>query len=155
MLLAQPVLLRMKSSRSGRDTELTVSEENVELVRRALEALDKRDLPTWLAVHDEDFEVLPIRDFPETDVRGAEAAWNFYLETFDLFERFPVADVEVTDAGADKVLVGYKYDLRGRGSGAGVEFKYWVVATVRQGKILRARWFGNRDEALEAGGLSE
>ena len=41
-----------------------MSEENVELVRKALEALKRRDRTTWLAVHDDDFEVVPIRDFP-------------------------------------------------------------------------------------------
>ena len=132
-----------------------MSEENVELVRRALEALDRRDLTTWLAVHDEDFEIVPIPDWPEPGVRGAEAAWDFYLETFNLFEGFPVADAEVTDAGADKVLVHYEYDLRGKGSGAGVDFEYWLVAILRQGTILRAQWFAERAEALEAAGLSE
>jgi len=132
-----------------------MSEENVELVRRAIEALDSRDLTTWLAVHDEDFEIVPIRDWPEPGVRGAKAGWDFYLGTFDLFEHFPVADVKVTDAGADKVLVQYEYDLRGRESGAEVEFEYWLVATARQGRILRAQWFANQDEALEAAGLAD
>jgi ketosteroid isomerase-like protein len=51
----------------------------VELVRRALEALDRRDLTTWLTVHDQDFEIVPIPDWPEPGVRGAEAAWDYYL----------------------------------------------------------------------------
>ena len=96
-----------------------MSEENVELVRRALEALDRRDLTTWLAVHDQDFEIVPIPHWPEPVVRGAEAAWDYYLETFNIFEGFSVADAEVTDAGADKVLVHYEYDLRGRGAAQG------------------------------------
>jgi len=41
------------------------------------------------------------------------------------------------------------------GSGAQVEHDYWLVATVRQGRILRVQWFVDRDEALEAAGLRE
>lgn len=57
-----------------------MSQENVELVGQALEALKRRDRTTWLAVHDDDFEVVPIRDFPEPGVRGPEAAWDFNLK---------------------------------------------------------------------------
>jgi hypothetical protein len=34
-------------------------------------------------------------------------------------------------------------------------FSYWVVTTFRNGRALRIEWFSDRDEALEAGGLSE
>jgi hypothetical protein len=61
------------------DTAGTMSEENVELVRRAHQALDRRDLTSWLAVLDEDFEVVPTSDWPEPGVRGAEAAFNWPL----------------------------------------------------------------------------
>jgi ketosteroid isomerase-like protein len=37
----------------------------------------------------------------------------------------------------------------------GVQFNYWVVVTIRQGKIVREHWFADRAEALEAAGLSE
>jgi ketosteroid isomerase-like protein len=132
-----------------------MSRENVELTRQALEAVSRRDRTTWLAVHDDDFEVVPIGEFPETGVRGPGAAWDFYLKNFEAFEDVPLDDTEVIDAGADKVLVHQRYDLRRRGSGAVVEFDYWVVVTVRQGRILRAQWFADRAEALEAAGLRE
>jgi ketosteroid isomerase-like protein len=127
-----------------------MSRKNVEIVRRALEALDRRDLTTWLAVHDEDFELVPTREFPEAGVRGPQAAWDFYLGAFDTVEQVPVVDTEFVDAGADKVLLHYRFDLHGAGSGAEVEFDAWVVVTIRQGRIGRAQWFADRDKALEA-----
>jgi ketosteroid isomerase-like protein len=132
-----------------------MSEENVELARQALEALTRRDRATWLALCAEDFEVVPIREWPEPGVRGAEAAWDFYLKVFDAFEQFPADDAEVVDAGGDKVLVHYRVDLSGVGSGAGVEFDYWNVVTIRQRRGLRNEWFADRAEALEAAGLRE
>jgi ketosteroid isomerase-like protein len=135
-----------------------MSEENVQLVRRTLEAFDRRDRAAWLPLQDEDFEAIPIRDWPdwpESEVRGREAAWDFYVEFLDPFERVLIDETEVLDAGADKVLWHPRVDLRGRGSGAGVEFDYWCVATIRQGRVLRAQWFTDRADAFKAAGLSE
>jgi ketosteroid isomerase-like protein len=132
-----------------------MSEKNVEIVRRALEALDRRDLSSWLRLCDEDGEVVPTRDWPEPGVRGAEAAFNWYVQIFDGLQGFRAADTEFIDAGADKVLLQYRMDLRGRGSGAEVEWRRWCVITMREGRLLRGEWFLDRAEALEAAGLSE
>jgi ketosteroid isomerase-like protein len=132
-----------------------MSEENVELVRRALQAIDRRDLTSWLAVLDEDAEVVPTRDWPEPGVRGAEAAFNWYVQAFDTLQPFRTTDTEFIDAGADKVLLQYRMDLRGKGSGAKVEFRRWCVVTMQKARILRAQWFSDRADALEAAGLSE
>ena len=132
-----------------------MSQENIELARRLLEALDRRDLSSWLTVCDEDVEVVPTRDWPEPGVRGAEAAFDWYLQAFDTLQSFRAADTEFIDAGADKVLLQYRTDLRGRGSGAKFEFRRWCVVTVRNGKALGNEWFTDRAEALEAAGLSE
>jgi ketosteroid isomerase-like protein len=46
-------------------------------------------------------------------------------------------------------------EMRGKASGAGVVYDYWLVVTYRNGKALRAEWFADRAEALEAAGPSE
>jgi ketosteroid isomerase-like protein len=131
-----------------------MSEENVELARQAMEALLRRDRGAWLAIHDEDFEIVPIRDWPEGGVRGREAGWDFHMRILDSFEWVPI-EVERVDAGADKVLGHLRYDARGAGSGAEVELDQWYVVTVRQGRILRLQWFTDGVEAREAARLSE
>jgi ketosteroid isomerase-like protein len=131
-----------------------MSEKNVEIVRQSEEALLRRDRDAWFAIHDEDFEIVPVRDWPEGAVRGREAAWDYNMRVRDSFEWVPV-ETERVDAGPDKVLVHPRYDLRGVGSGAEVEYEQWCVVTVRQGRMLRVQWFSGRAEALEAAGLSE
>ena len=131
-----------------------MSEENVELVRQGEEAVLRGDRDAWFAIHDEDFELVPIREWPEGAVRGREAAWELNMRFIDTFEVVP-SEVERVDGGADKVLVHPRYDLRGAGSGAEVEHDYWLVATAREGKILRVQWFTDGVEAREAAGLSE
>ena len=88
-------------------------------------------------------------------IRGPGPAWDFYVEVMEAFEGFVTADAELVDAGDDKVVVHARQDLRGKTSGAGVEFDYWVVATFRDGKRDRDERFADRAEALEAAGLSE
>ena len=132
-----------------------MSQENVELVLRAANALSRRDRTTWLAINATDLELVPLADWPEPGVRGAEAAWDFYLSVFDALEPFAVDNAEVVDAGGDKVLMHYRTDVSGKSSGAAVEFDYSAVLTVRQGKVRRVHWFAERAEALEAAGLSE
>jgi len=133
-----------------------MSREHVETMRRSLDAFDRRDRAAWLALRDQDSEVVTIGAWPEADViRGREAAWDFYVDVVEAFERRAYGAVELRDAGADKVLVHQQNEVRGTTSGADVELNYWVVVTFREGKILRDQWFADRAEALEAVGLSE
>jgi ketosteroid isomerase-like protein len=142
----------------SRDTARAMSQENVEIARQAAETIDWRDRTAWLALHDEECEVVAMDDWPEPGVRGAEAAWDFYGTVFDALDRIGrsgIGDVELVDAGGDKVLVHLRNDLSGGESGAAVQFNYWVAVTIQQGRIVREHWFADRADALEAAGLRE
>jgi ketosteroid isomerase-like protein len=133
-----------------------MSEENVETTQRSLRALDRRDRDAWLAERRQGCEVIPTADWPETEIRGRDAAWDFYVEVLDTFQQSSVSeDAEVVYAGPDSVLIHWQGNLRGRESGAEVGFDYWGVSTFRGGKIVRDHWFTDRAAALEAAGLSE
>jgi len=99
-----------------------MSEENLETFRRSLEAFDRRDKSAWLETRNQDYEVVTSNLWPEGDVRGREAAWDFYVTVADTFERQPFSDdLEVIDAGPDKVVVHQRNDVRGGESGVNVE----------------------------------
>ncbi len=49
-----------------------MSKANVETAREASEAIDRRDRTAWLALHQDDCEVVAMDDWPEPGVRGAE-----------------------------------------------------------------------------------
>ena len=144
----------MESGGAWRDTGRAMSEENIELVRQTEEALLRRDRDAWFAIHDEDFEIVPVRDWVEGGVRGREAGWDFHMRILDSFE-WEAIEVEHVDAGADKVLAHLRSDARGVGSGAEVQLDQWFVTTVREGKILRLQWFTDGVEARKAAGLRE
>jgi ketosteroid isomerase-like protein len=130
--------------------------ENVETLHRALDAFNRGDRSAWLAECGPDFETVPSEDWPEFDtIRGAEAAWDFYVEANEPWEGGPYEYLETIDGGADRVVARLRRQMRGKASGVDVEYSYWVVATFRDGKARRIQWFIERADALEAAGLSD
>jgi ketosteroid isomerase-like protein len=133
-----------------------MSQENVESLRQGLDAFYRRDRAAWLALCDPEFETVPSDDWPESDpIRGPEAAWDFYVEADEPWEASPYELVEIVDAGNGKIVADMRRKMRGKTSGADVEYSYSVVAAFRNGRVLRIEWFVDRAKALEAAGLSE
>jgi ketosteroid isomerase-like protein len=132
-----------------------MSQENVEILRRAVDAFERGDRTAWFPLLDEDYEITPVGDWPDARaIRGREAGWDFYrdiAETLSLGSAY----VELVAAGGDKVFVHQRHEGRGLTSGADVQLDYWRVVTFREGKVLRDQWFTDHAEALEAAGLRE
>jgi ketosteroid isomerase-like protein len=132
-----------------------MSDENVERVRRATDAINRADKATWLTITDSDAVMIPARQWPENaPVRGAEAIWDFYAEVGRTWEAGSFDLPEIIDSGANTVVANVRRQTRGKASGVGVDFNYWLVMTHRKGKAVRIEWFAERAEALEAAGLS-
>ena len=133
-----------------------MSEESVEWLRRINEAQNRRDKAIWLEATDPDAVMIPAREWPENaPVRGAEAIWDFYGEVTGTWEEGSFELAETIDSGADVLVANVHRWARGKASGVGFDFSYWVVITRHNGKAVRIEWFSGRDEALEAAGLSE
>jgi ketosteroid isomerase-like protein len=99
--------------------------------------------------------MVPVGDWPDARaIRGREAMWDFYLDVAQTLS-FGPAHFEFMDAGGDKVLGHQRHEAHGQRSGASVEVDYWLVSTVREGKVTREEWFTDRAEAVEAAGLRE
>jgi ketosteroid isomerase-like protein len=136
-----------------------MSEENVEIVRRVYEALARDDTASVLAAYDEDivFDLSrsPFREFlPKHIVRGHDGLRAFFGERHEAWESLVDECVDLIDAG-DRVISNVITHGRGRASGIETGRSHYGVWTIRGGKVIRTQWFGTRDEALEAAGLSE
>jgi len=131
-----------------------VSRENVDVVRRAIDAFSRRDLDG--AIHDahNDIEVdwSRSRGVEAGIYRGREATrrfWNTFLEAFAEIEVVP----EELITRGDQVILCDHTRLRGR-DGIQVEARNVTVVTLQGGLILEWRLCRSRDEALEMVGLS-
>lgn len=129
-------------------------QENVESMQRALDAFARRDEAAWAALCDPELEAIPVGDWPEREIHGRDAVWEFLVASDDPWEPGPYETAEIVERG-EAVAARLRRDLRGKSSGAEVAYDYWAVFTFRDGKIARVEWFDAGEEALEAAGLSE
>jgi ketosteroid isomerase-like protein len=132
-----------------------MSEENVELVKRAFDAFAREGWPALLPFLHPEFEAITPPDVamePDT-YRGAEGVRRYFESFEDAMEdiRF-VTEGEFIDAG-DKVVVPFRLAARGKETGIEVEQPAVQVWTLRDGMALRLEVFGSREQAFEAAGL--
>ena len=128
-----------------------MSEENVERVRKAVEAYARGDLDTALMHADPDIVWNPVE---EAAAQGQDAI-RANVERWETdWEDYEATPEEYIDAG-DQVLVTVHWSGRGRASGLQVDIRTCIVFTLRDGTLIRMDEFTERSEALEAAGLSE
>jgi ketosteroid isomerase-like protein len=134
-----------------------MSEENVEVVKRSVEAYLRGDIDAYLEGLGDDAEL----DFsrargPYRGVhRGREGARALFAGFREAFSSITPVSTEYMEVG-DKVVLAARVRFRGRGSGVEVGGGgMGAVYTLRDGKIVRYEQFQSKAEALEAAGLSE
>ena len=85
--------------------------------------------------------------------RGPQEFLSYMTEVEQTWEQFDV-EIEQVVADGETVVAFLRETARGRG-GLEVQNETAVVIKVHQGKIVEARGYLDRDDALAAGGLSE
>jgi ketosteroid isomerase-like protein len=132
-----------------------VSPENVEVVRRVIEAVNRRDLDAALR------DTPPDATIDMSHARGPDAGiytghdairrfWTYMTEPFD--QQTIVPDEFIPHG--EHVVVPMTARMTGRG-GIKVEAKIAVVVTLRDGRVVRWTMYQDRAEALKAVGMEE
>jgi ketosteroid isomerase-like protein len=124
-----------------------MSETNVAVVRRMLEAFIRNDLETTLACLDPDIE-WDGTNLPDGKIaRGLDAVLDHAARWADMWEGWEVELEDVIDAGGDKVIAFIRE--RGR-SKAGLEMdeQHSELYIVRAGRIIYRKGFSDPHEAL-------
>jgi ketosteroid isomerase-like protein len=127
-----------------------VSAENVELVR-AIYTMWNHDEPVAHLL-DPDFEYVNPPYAVEPCVRrGRIALDKVRVQMLEIYPDYRFEAERFVDAGDDVVIIGV---ARGT-SASGVEAQWHqgYVYTIREGKLIRFRWFNQPSEALKAVGL--
>jgi ketosteroid isomerase-like protein len=133
-----------------------MSQENVELVRLAVDATNGRDLATLDAIWSEEAEFHSTFAASEGRVfRGRQGIRDYFVTLGEVFDDMRIEIEEITDADEDRLVVLLRVAGRGKGSGANVEQRNGQVWTLVDGKIARIDSNMNRTEAFEAAGLSD
>jgi ketosteroid isomerase-like protein len=130
-----------------------MSEENVEIVRRALEAFRDGEVEAALALGHP--EMVSTRVDPDGAVfHGHDGLLQLMADWTEGFEEWSYRAEEYVDAD-DHVVVHIRQWGRGAGSGAPVEADNWIVYAVEDGLITRAHIHSDRAQAYAAAGITD
>jgi ketosteroid isomerase-like protein len=137
-----------------------MSQENVEVVRRIFDAVERRDALSVLALYDPAVELHAAPGTLFDEIRGGRT-WIGHAglraldrELREAFENIETNCEELIDAGG-RVVSASRYRARGRGSGIQIEGPtQFAVWTIEEGMVTRTLWFATREEALDAAGLA-
>ena len=131
-----------------------MSEENVEIVRRLYKAMDARDVEAAAELAHPDAEWIPDSRVGQGPIRGRENIIQFFTDRAEMFDEFRTEAERFWETD-DRVLAFVRVTGSGGASGATFDIRIGHLWTVRDGVVVRGEGYGNRDEALEAAGLSE
>ena len=132
-----------------------MSQENVEIVRRHLDAYSRRDIDTLRTLNHASVELdwSASRGSLAGVYRGFDEAMRFYDEYYEVFATMVVEPERFIETG-DLVVVPNVAHQRGR-DGITTSARSTLVFAVHNGQITRICLYQGEDEALKAVGLAE
>ena len=128
-------------------------QRNLEVVRKLGERWNAGDFDGVLALYHDDVEMVTDPTWPEPPTRGKEAFarssedWRASWEKIDI-------DVAGVEARGDTVIAEGAWDTRGAASGIGGTMPFGILFTIRDGLVVRLRWFRDSSEARGAAELT-
>jgi uncharacterized protein len=132
-----------------------MSQENVEIARRAYEAFNRGDIDGLLDLCAPGIEWEDMGTFDTDAVTGKEAVRAFFKTGMEPWAEIRREPERIIDLGGDQVLVLVHATGRGRESSVEVDARGADLLTVNEGKFVRFIGYPDRAQALEAVGLSE
>ncbi len=133
-----------------------MSQQNVEIYRRGIDAYNRRDVDGIFELVTEDYVLFTaVAGAVEVGgIQGREGARRYFDMLDETWEEFLLVIEEYRDLGECVLALG-RTEGRGRGSGVSVNSPYGAVGDFRDGKCWRSRGYLDHGEALRAAGLDE
>jgi uncharacterized protein len=131
-----------------------MSQENVEIVRAALDAFVAADAERLAVFADPEIEFEAHQSMVEGTYRGHDGVEEFMADAFETLEVRGIDHRDMRDLG-DRVLALGTFRIYGRGSGIEADVPFAIVARIQGGLIVHSKDYGTRALALKAVGLAE
>jgi ketosteroid isomerase-like protein len=129
-----------------------MSQENVERVREAYEAFNRRDWDAALAFLDESITWAPMLTVETTELRGKDAVRGFWASAVESLD-VHIEILELIPVGDAKVVAVAEWTGRGSASGTPIGATVAQVMTLRKGLGIKVESYRDKREALEAAGV--
>jgi ketosteroid isomerase-like protein len=133
-----------------------MSQENVEILRRVLEAWNRRDLDVgreYLAP-DAEWEPATPSVVEGAFYRGLDEVADATAALWELWDVFRFEEAEIRDVDGAVVWLG-RVHIKGGASQVELDQEFGIYSVMAAGKIKGAKAFLSWTEALEAAGLPE
>jgi hypothetical protein len=131
-----------------------VSQENLKVVRRLLDAICERDLESLLELTDPEIEWDSFFALQGEAYHGHDGIRQYLTDIHEAFEDLRPEIGDLLDGGEVVIGVG-RVHYRGRSSGVETESTAGWMLKFRDGKVLRFRAFSEPEQRLEAVGLPQ
>jgi len=132
-----------------------VSQDNVKLAKRVIDAFNGRDADAIFECVTPDIEWFPAVpvSFGGGALRGREGIESYLRDVSDTWAEYRVLSEDFRDLGRDQVLVLSRVQGRGASSGGRIDEAMGQIFDIRDGKVSRVRTYLDHGEALKAVGL--
>lgn len=128
-----------------------MSQENVELIRSGFDAINRRDFDHATSLVSDDFEINSA--ITNQTYQGPDAVRRVFEDLLAAFGEHQMV-IEETIATGDQVVVMFRLEVSGRGSGLPLSQSVAQVWSFQDGLAIRCRSYLDRREALASAGLS-
>jgi ketosteroid isomerase-like protein len=126
----------------------------VDVVRRSNDAFNRRDVETMIALSDPQIEVEDIPELPEAQVfRGLDGLRELLALNWEPWQQVVIGVERLIEVDPETVLLLSRNHWTGRESGVEIVQARGSIFTVRDGRIVRARFYSDQRLALEAAGI--
>ena len=131
-----------------------MSQENVEAVSSVYEAISRDDWDAVGEVAEPDFELVPPSQSPSSaPLRGVEEARAWFNDQEEMVGDLSIEVEQLIEAEA-LIVALIRLRIRPHGANADLELRIAHLWTLRDGSVIRCEVFPERENALEAAGLS-
>jgi ketosteroid isomerase-like protein len=132
-----------------------MSRENVEVVRRILEAANRQDWQAVVAELDLKVEIDDRDILDADDYRGHNSFFRWIARWNESWESWRMEDIEIRPAGDDRAIGLFRMVVKGKGSGIEIDRHDALVCTLRHGKVVAMGYYNDQQQTLETVGLRE
>ncbi len=128
--------------------------EIVDVVRRSNDAFNRRDVEAMIAVSDPEIEVEDIPALPDAQIfRGHDGLRDLLALNWEPWEAVVVEAERLIEVDDETVLLLSRNRWQVRESSFEIIQARGSIYTVRNGRVVRARFYANQALALEAVGI--
>ncbi len=137
-----------------------MSQENVEVVRRGMEANHSGDLETrmddLLGLWDPNCEYTSVTAGVDTETyRGHDGIRRYLKHLSESWREWRIEVEEIRPVTENMVVATFRFHAIAKDSGIAIDTRLGSIFVLSEGRFLRGSTYSTPDEALEAVGLAE